>query len=135
MVNAHVSLNKRPGTFRLKLSGSAAMSFLFFDQQTPNYHEVIRKHGGSNQELETLVTFGEAAFHTAAAEENRDAPLYARAEALSILESRAFVIGLLSRLFLVSPLRNAYELDSGVFALPDVVRAEKSALQDSNLGD
>ena len=104
------------------------MSFLFLDQQTCNYHEVVRKHGGSHQEFKMLATLGETALHAATAEENGDASLDAGTKTLGALEGWTFLIGLLVRRFFAATLGNAHELDTVVFALPDIVSAEKSAI-------
>src|SRR5206468_3068607 len=45
-----------------------------------------------------------------------------------ILEGSTFLIGFLGRPFLTSPLRNAHEPDTGIFALLDIVLAEKPSI-------
>src|SRR5687767_5617652 len=112
----------------MNLCSSSATSFLFLDQQTCNYHEVVRKHGGSHQEFKMFATLGETALHAATAEENGDASLDAGTKTLGALEGWTFLIGLLVRRFFPATLGNAHELDTVVFALPDIVSAEKSAI-------
>jgi len=116
------------GLIWMSLSSPAAVSFLFFNKQTCNCHKVVCKDSGAHQEFKSLTTFSKAAFHAATAEKNGDTPLYAGAEALSIFEGWTFLIGLLGRSFLASSLRDAYKLDSGVFALPDVICTEKPSI-------
>ncbi len=112
----------------MSLSGTAAMSILFLEQQSRYHHEVVRKDGGAHQEFESFATFGEAALHAPAAEQNGDAPLNAGTKTLGVLEGGTFLMGFLRRLSLTSALGNAHKANAGVFALLDVARAEKSAI-------
>jgi hypothetical protein len=126
VLNKHVSTKEWFNSSLTNLCGSSATSFLLFDQQSCNDHEVIRKHGGSHQQFESLAALGEATLHATTAEENGNSPLNAGTEALPILEGWAFLVGCLGRRFFPATLRNAHELDPSVFALLDIVLAVKS---------
>ena len=126
MPNRHFSTKEWFNSSLMSLCGSSATSFLLFDQQSCNDHEVIRKHSGSHQQFESLAALGEATLHATTAEENRDSPLDAGTKALTILEAWAFLVGCLGRRFFPATLGNAHEFDPSVFALLDIVLAEKS---------
>ncbi|MFH0876961.1 MAG: hypothetical protein V1863_01880 [Candidatus Omnitrophota bacterium] len=128
VINAKVSLDIWSGLIRMSLSSPAAVSFLFFNKQTCNCHKIVGKDGGSYEEFKMLTTLGKTALHAAPAEKNGDMSFNTGAETLSIFEGRAFFIGFLGRFLLASTLRDAYKLDTGVLALPDVICTEKSSI-------
>ena len=112
----------------MNLSSASGTSFLIFDQQTCHYHEIVGNHGGSHQQFESLTTLGQTALHAATAEENGDAPLDAGPKALGTLEGWTLLNALLSWRFLPTTLGDRHDLDASVFALPDIVWAEKSPI-------
>jgi hypothetical protein len=128
VLSRHVSLDEWSCLLRMNLGSPSVTSFLCLHQQTCNCHKVVCKHGCSDQQFEPLATLGETAFHATTTEENRDATLDASAETLSVLEGWTFLIGFLGQLFPASPLRNAHKIDTGVFALLDIVLAEKPSI-------
>jgi hypothetical protein len=128
VLSRHVFPDRWSLTFPIVLCGSSATSFLFLDQQTCNYHEVVCKHGGSHQQFESLATLGQTAFHTTTAEENGDPSLDAGPEALATLEGWAFLKGFLGWRFLPATLWNAHDLDASAFASLNIVLAEESPI-------
>lgn len=51
-----------------------SVALLFLDEQLRDNHEVVCKHGGAYQQFESLASFGQAALHSAAREEDGYAP-------------------------------------------------------------
>ena len=128
MLNRHVSTREWFIGSPTRLCGASGTSFLFFDQQSCDDHEVIRKHGGSHQKFESLATLGEATLHPTAAEQNGDATLDAGTKALSTFEGWAFLVRFLCWRFPPAPLGNTNKLDPGTFALLNIVLAEESPI-------
>src|SRR5512141_9109 len=123
-------LPERAPLFRvlLALCCSAMASFLPFNQQCRNDHEVIGKHGCSDEQLEVIQALGEATLHAPAAEEHGDSAFNSSAEALTTLEGWAFLERGLGRRFLAAPLRNAHEFYPLTGAMTDVGVAEKPTI-------
>jgi len=113
---------------RWELCGAFSTAVVFLDQQACNYHKVIRQHRCPNQKLEVLSTLCKTSLHTATAQENRYTTLDASTELLGVLESAALFKCLLVRRLFAATLGNAYEFDATVFALLDIVPAEKSSI-------
>lgn len=128
MLRRHLSIDEWFVGNSMGLWSPSPSSILFFKQESCDDHEVIRKHGSSHEQFESLATFGEATLHAATAEENGDASFDAGTKTLAILKSRAFFMGCLGRRFFAAALRDAHEFHAGVFAILDVLLAEESPI-------
>jgi hypothetical protein len=128
MMNRHVSIGELIFLSPADLSSLSTPVFLLFGKQPWNDHEVIRKHGGSHEEFKLLTILGQATFHASPSEKNGNSAFNTDAEALAILEARAFVIRRLFRCLFAAALRNANELNTRLFAVFDILFAEKSAI-------
>lgn len=111
------------------LCGSSALSFLLFDQQPCNDHEVIRQDGGSHKKFESLPALRETALHATTAGENRDPPLYAGTETLGLFKGGAFLVGCLRRTLPSTALGYAHEFYPGFLAQLEIGFAEKPAIR------
>ena len=128
MMKIHFSIDDWFISILESLCGPSSSPILFFKQQSCDDHEVIRKDGSSHEQLESLVSFGKAPLHAAAAEENGNAAFNAGTKTLAILERRAFFMGCLGRRLFAAALRNAYKFDASFFAVLDVLGAEKAPI-------
>ena len=90
-------------------------------------HEVVCKHGCTDQDLEAVASLGQTSLHASAAKEHGDAALNACPKALSFFELRALFERLLWRGPFTTSLRNADELH--ISARFDVLIAEKASVR------
>src|SRR5579864_9048619 len=68
-----------------------------FGQELSDDHEIVGEHGGGDEQVEAVGTFGAATLHAAAAHQHRDASLDAGTEALALLECRRSFVSLTLR--------------------------------------
>ena len=134
MMNRHVSIGEFNFNSLAGLCGSSIPVLLFFDKQSGNNHEVIRKHSGSHEQFKMLATLGQAILYATCPKQNGDSPFNAGTEALTLLEARAFLVRCLFRCFLAAALRNAHEVDTSLCAMFDILFAEKSSIGTVDLG-
>ena len=71
--------DRRPSGVDLCCSSAAGR---FAAQEFGDDHEIVRQHGGADQQFETLATLDERALHPAPSEQHGDAAFDARAESL-----------------------------------------------------
>ncbi len=105
-----------------------SLTFFRFGEQCCDSHEVVCKDGGTYEQLESLATFGKTALHTAAPEQDGDAPLDTSPEPLSLVESWALLMRHLLWSFRSATLGDAHEGDICVGALLDIGLGVKTTI-------
>ena len=92
VIRGHVALGVGGGTRSgVDLCRWSAAACRVAAQELGDDHEIVRQHGGANQQFETLATFDERALHAAPSEQHGDAAFDARAESLPFLERRTLL--------------------------------------------
>src|SRR6202051_3120065 len=75
------------------LLGGSSFANRWLRQQGRDLHEVVGEHSRRDPQFKALAAFGKTAFHSATAEQHRDAPLDACPKALAVLELRTLLVG------------------------------------------
>ncbi len=103
-------------------------------QEFGDDHEIVRQHGGADQQFETLATFDERALHAAASEQHGDATFDTRAEALPLLERGTFLECFPLGVAPATSLRDTREHHARRLARRDICVVEEAPIRTIQIG-